>query len=243
MLKYLLTIRTRAQFLFRLSDAHTMLVWTVIPGVAGEFATAAFREGIDELQQLFGGETGTFVAMVKRLPWPVRVMLPAAGGLIAGACLLIARRRATKQAHAHYMEAVTIGDGMVPVWQSLWRSFSSLFTIASGGSIGREGSMVQLAALTASLVGRWDRFDPPRLRLFVACGAAAGITSAYNAPIAGAFFVTEIVLGSIAMESFGPIVVSLVVRTGVDREWRGDCQYAVGARTYHAAWDGLAVRF
>jgi CIC family chloride channel protein len=220
-LSFLLKLRTRAQTLFRLSDDHTMLVWAVIVGVAGAFATAAFREGIDELQRAFGGEPGNFVEMAKRLPWPVRVALPMTGGLVAGVCLLIARRRATKQAHADYMEAVTIGDGAVPVWQSLWRSLSSLFTIASGGSIGREGSMVQLAALSASLIGRWVHFDPPRLRLLVACGAAAGITSAYNAPIAGAFFVTEIVLGSIAMESFGPIVVASVVANITMREFAG----------------------
>jgi CIC family chloride channel protein len=81
--------------------------------------------------------------------------------------------------------------------------------------------MVQLAALVSSLVGRWVHFDPPRLRLLVACGAAAGITSAYNAPIAGAFFVTELVLGSMAMESFGPIVVSSVVANITMREFAG----------------------
>ncbi|TCK43786.1 CIC family chloride channel protein [Paraburkholderia sp. BL8N3] len=221
MLSFLLKLRTRAQTLFRLSEAHTMLLWAVIVGVAGAFATAAFREGIDELQRLLGGEAGSFVDMAARLPWPVRVALPTAGGLVAGACLVIARRRTSKQANADYMEAVTIGDGAVPLWQSLWRSLSSLFTIASGGSIGREGSMVQLAALSASVIGRWVHFDPPRLRLLVACGAAAGITSAYNAPIAGAFFVTEIVLGSIAMESFGPIVVSSVVANITMREFAG----------------------
>ncbi|SAL79840.1 voltage-gated ClC-type chloride channel ClcB [Caballeronia peredens] len=198
-----------------------MLVWAVVVGVAGAFATSAFREGIDLLQRLFGGEPGNFVEMAKSLPWPVRVALPTAGGLIAGLCLIIAKQRACKQTSTDYMEAATIGDGVVPVWQSMWRSISSLFTITSGGSIGREGSMVQLAALVASLIGRWVHFDPPRLRLLVACGAAAGITSAYNAPIAGAFFVTELVLGSMAMESFGPIVVSSVVANITMREFAG----------------------
>jgi CIC family chloride channel protein len=81
--------------------------------------------------------------------------------------------------------------------------------------------MVQLAALCASLIGRVVHFDPPRLKLLVACGAAAGITSAYSAPIAGAFFVTELVLGSIAMESFGPVVVASVVSNILMREFAG----------------------
>lgn len=73
--------------------------------------------------------------------------------------------------------------------------------------------MVQLAAVLASAVGRWRKFSPPQLRLLVACGASAGIASAYNAPIAGSFFVAEIILGTIAMESLGPLVVSAVVAT------------------------------
>ncbi len=220
-LSFLLKLRTRAQDLFRLSDAHTMLVWSVVVGVAGAFATIAFRMGIEMLQVAVSGHSGSFVQMARSLPWTVRIWLPAAGGLIAGFLLLVARRHADKCNHVDYMEAVAIGDGVVPVKLSLWRSVSSLFTIASGGSIGREGPMVQLAALAASLVGRWVHFDPPRLRLLVACGAAAGITSAYNAPIAGAFFVTEIVLGSIAMESFGPVLVAAVVANITMREFAG----------------------
>lgn len=226
MLSFLLKLRTRARELFRLSDAHTMLVWSVIVGVAGAFATVLFREGIAHLQILFTGSEGSFVEMARRLPWPMRIALPTAGGFVAGCILLMARRKSpgsagAKPIHTDYVEAVAIGDGVMPVGKSLWRSISSLFTIASGGSIGREGPMVQLAALAASLIGRWVHFDPARLRLLVACGAAAGITSAYNAPIAGAFFVTEIVLGSIVMESFGPIVVASVVANITMREFAG----------------------
>ncbi|MBP9911937.1 MAG: ClcB-like voltage-gated chloride channel protein, partial [Opitutaceae bacterium] len=93
---------------------------------------------------------------------------------------------------------------------SLVKSVSALFTIGSGGSVGREGPMVQLSAMLASLVGRWRQFSKPQLRLLVACGAAAGIASAYHAPIAGSFFVAEIILGTIAMESLGALVAASV---------------------------------
>jgi chloride channel protein, CIC family len=213
--------RTFVRRAIRLPGSYAMLLWAVVVGVAGALATAAFREGIDRLQELFGAEPGNVVEMAKHLSWQLRIALPAAGGVVAGTCLVIAQRRASKRSSADYMEAITIGDGVVPVWQSVWRSISSLFTIASGGSIGREGSMVQLAALCASVVGRWVRFDPARLRLLVACGAAAGITSAYSAPIAGAVFVTELVLGSMAMESLGPIIVSSVAANITMREFAG----------------------
>ena len=216
----LLRYRVRIQRQLRFSDSHSMLLWAAVVGLLGALTTALFRECIYGLQVLLSGQGGSFVAMAKSLPWYMRVLLPTMGGLLAGMILVWAKRVPTA-ATSDYMEAVTIGDGYIPVRQSVLRSLSSLATIASGGSIGREGSMVQLAALVASLVGRFTHFSPTRLRLLVACGAAAGITSAYNAPIAGAFFVTEIVLGAIAMESFGPVVVASVVANITMRELPG----------------------
>ncbi|AMP00686.1 voltage gated chloride channel family protein [Collimonas arenae] len=206
--------------MFGFSESNSMLLWAAVVGFLGALATILFRECIYGMQMLLTGHSGSFVAMAKSLPWWWRLLLPAAGGVVAGAILLLAKR-VPAAATSDYMEAVAIGDGNIPVRQSLLRSLSSLATIVSGGSIGREGSMVQLSALAASLVGRITHFSPARLRLLVACGAAAGITSAYNAPIAGAFFVTEIVLGAIVMESFGPVVVASVVANITMRELPG----------------------
>lgn len=208
----LLKTRLRAVRAMRLDDSQVNLVWAVIVGVVGALATLVFRELIRFLELRLGGagDDPSLVAIARGLPWYWRLALPAAGGLAAGLVLLLAHRFGDQHG-ADYMETIAIGEGRVPVLDSLLRSVSSLATIVSGGSIGREGSMVQLAALGASIVGRLRHFDPERLRLLVACGAAAGITSAYNAPIAGAFFVTEIVIGgSMDMRRFGPLVVSAV---------------------------------
>ncbi len=75
-LSFLLKLRTRAQDLFRLSDAHTMLIWSVIVGVAGAFATVACREGIALLQRAISGNDGGIVEMAQRLPWTVRSGCP-----------------------------------------------------------------------------------------------------------------------------------------------------------------------
>jgi CIC family chloride channel protein len=203
------------------SDSHAMLLWAALAGVVGASATIGFREGISALQWLMVGRSASLVDIARSLEWPLRVAIPTLGGVVAGLLLAWARRTDTGAARPDYMEAIAIGDGRIPVRQSLLRSLSSMCTIASGGSIGREGSMIQLAALCSSLTGQWLRFDPARLRLLVACGAAAGITSAYNAPIAGAVFVTEIVLGSIAMHSFGPILVASVTANIMMRELAG----------------------
>jgi CIC family chloride channel protein len=204
----------------RFSDAHSMLLWAGLVGFVGALATIAFRDSLAGMQLLLVGHSISLVEMAKTLSWQMRVILPCAGGIIAGVFLVVAKRYMT-DSPPDYMEAIMVGNGWISVRQTLLRSLSSLSTIASGGSIGREGSMVQLAAMCASVIGRVTKFESARLRLLVACGAAAGITSAYNAPIASAFFVTEIVLGTIAMDSLGPIMIASVVANITMREFPG----------------------
>lgn len=191
-------------------DGYILLLWAAFAGVTGALVTMLFRLGIGGLQWLVERRSLSVVELAQSLPWYIRIGLPALGGLAAGGILVLARFY-SKGAPSDYMESIAFGEGRVPVRHTLLRSLSSLVTIASGGSIGREGSMVQLAAMCASIIGQIARFRPDRLRLLVACGAAAGITSAYNAPIAGAFFIAEIVLGVIDMESFGPLVVASIM--------------------------------
>ncbi|HUH60695.1 MAG TPA: ClcB-like voltage-gated chloride channel protein [Candidimonas sp.] len=190
-----------------LSDLPAMLCLAVLVGVLGAFATIAFHEGMRLIQHLATGRSGSIVGVTQSLPWYGRLLFPTLGGAVAGTLLWLAARTPAG-ANSDYMEAVAIGDGRLPIRQGLLRSLSSLCTVASGGSIGREGAMVHLAALGASAIGRFGYFSTARLRLLVACGAAAGVASAYGAPIAGALFVAEIVLGAMTMQSFGPLLVA-----------------------------------
>lgn len=190
------------QRVLRRSEAHQMLLYATAVGVLGALATVVFRDSLALVQHVLVGQSGWLEDMT--LPWQTRILLPTFGGIVAG-CLLVLAKRVATGVTSEYMEAVAVGDGDVSVKQTILRSLSSFCSIVSGGSIGREGAMVQLAAMCASAFGRTIKFESSRLRLLVACGAAAGLAAAYNAPIAGAFFVSEIVLGSIAMYSFGPV--------------------------------------
>jgi CIC family chloride channel protein len=193
------------------TEWQVTLLWAALAGFLGAMSSLLFSvlgEGIHEL--LTGHHSGV-VETMRLLPWWGCILVPAVGGLLAGLTLLFGKRIARGQSSTDYMEAIVIGSGRVPVRASLVKSVAALFSIGSGGSIGREGPMVQIAAVLASLIGRWRKFSPPQLRLLVACGASAGIASAYNAPIAGSFFVAEIILGTIAMESLGPLAISAVV--------------------------------
>ncbi|MBL8863138.1 MAG: ClcB-like voltage-gated chloride channel protein [Planctomycetes bacterium] len=206
---------------FRPGETEVTLFWAALVGVAGGLAAPAFRLAIGGVQFALTGSTLTLAETAATLaPWQ-RILVPAAGGLLAGLVLFLGVRFAGGKRSADYMEAVTLGDGVIRTRPTLIRIVSSVFSIGSGGSIGREGPQVQLAALLASSIGRFAKLPRPRLRLLVACGAAAGIASAYNAPIGGALFVAEIVLGTIAMQTFGPLILSSVMATVVARIFLG----------------------
>jgi CIC family chloride channel protein len=194
-------------------DVQITLAWAALVGLLAALAAAAFRAVLAGLQQLLWGHAFDLALVGGAAQAWQRVLVPAAGGLIAGLVLQWGRRLSKDESAPEYLEAVALGEGTIPVRPSLVKCVSALFTIASGGSIGREGVLVQFAAMLSSWVGRFAELSRPRLELMVACGAAAGIASAYNAPLAGALFVSEIALASIAMETLGPLVLASVIAT------------------------------
>jgi chloride channel protein, CIC family len=196
--------------LFGHQDLAGVIFWAALVGFCGAVASVAFREAIRLLELRFTGQSEGLVSGATHLVWWRRALVPALGGVLAGSVLHFMGRTLRDARTVDYMEAVLVGDGRIGLRATLLRSLSSLLSIASGGSIGREGAMVQLAAMLGSRLGMLAHTPVPRLRLMVACGGAAGIAAAYNAPISGALFISEIVLGSTAMESFGPLVVASV---------------------------------
>ncbi|MDE2604532.1 MAG: ClcB-like voltage-gated chloride channel protein [Burkholderiales bacterium] len=194
----------------RPSDWQRTLAWAALIGVAGALATLGFRGFLITAEYLLYGTTSGLVQSASSLAWWQRLAAPALGGVLAGAVLLVARRTTPHTPHGDYMEAVVLGRGELSAGSSLLRALSSACSVASGGAIGREGPMVQLAALTGSLFADWRQLPVPRRRLLVACGAAAGLTTAYGTPIAGALFIAEIVLQSLATETLAPLLITSV---------------------------------
>ena len=217
-LKFWVWFRERSQP----SELQVTLLWAGIVGFCGALCSIAFRLAVGTIHKLLTGSPAPHLAesFAHLSPWQ-RIVVPTIGGLVAGAILQFGMRWYGQLTTTDYMEAVVLGDGRISTRRSLVKCLSALFSIASGGSIGREGPLVQLSSLVASLAGRLQKWSAPRLRLLVGCGAAAGIASAYNAPIAGALFVAEIVLGSVAMEIFGPLVFSSVIATLTVRGFLG----------------------
>jgi len=207
---------------FRFRDPNTQFVaLALLVGILGAMGAVLFRALTRQLTYLVTGHDDIVGAAQSLTPvWCV--VLPAAGGLIGG---FIARRfvrTGGTMGIAQIMEVVAVGRRTVKFRQSAARTASSLVVISSGGSEGREGPIIQMAAACASVVARLVKVSPERAQILVACGMAAGVAGAYNAPISATLFVIELIVGSFSMSLFGPVVVSAVVSSVITRAILGD---------------------
>src|SRR5580658_1996907 len=143
----------------------------------------------------------------------------ASGVGLLGGVLHWGLRLIGQQGSTNLLEVVVAGDGRLPFRSGIVRAISSLVSIGTGASIGREGGITQLSATAASKWGQLAKWPPYRLRLLVACGAAAGIAGAYNAPITGAVFAAHIVLGNFSMNLFAPLLCASVVSSMLSRSF------------------------
>lgn len=145
--------------------------------------------------------------------WPIWLLpvIPMAGALTTG--LLVHFFAADARGHGvpQVINAVVKRRGVIPVRVGAVKVVASIATVGSGGSGGAEGPIVQTGATIGSAVGRLARVAREHQTTFVGCGAAAGIASVFNAPIAGVFFVLEVILRDFSLRTFTPIVVASVM--------------------------------
>jgi len=212
-------LQLREHFILREETLHLILAGVV--GVIGGLVNLVYFHGIEVSKLFFLRQPGDLVAVAEMMqPWE-RVLIPAVGGLVAGLVLHWGLRFIGRQGSTNILEVVVAGDGRLPLRSGLVKAISSLVSIGTGASIGREGGITQLAATLASKLGQIAYWPPYRLRLLVGCGAASGIAAAYNAPISGAVFASMIVLGNVSMNLFAPLVFSSVIAAMVSRSFFG----------------------
>lgn len=191
----------------------TTLLIAIPVGFAASLVTLAFRGIIELINQLLFGSSSEITEAMHVWPWILWPLLVGAGGLLAGFFLRYAVNIEQQQTlKTDYLEVINARLDAVPTKTSLFRALSSIASIGSGASIGKEGPMVQLSALCGSLIGK---FLPASLNLknsdVVAMAAAAGLSSVYHAPLASAIFVAEIAFGISALQRLIPLIISSAV--------------------------------
>ena len=188
-----------------------------VVGVAGGLCAIGFQRLTDLLRVgafgVFGIASKSMLESAQQLlPWQA-LLLPAIGAGVAAVLLFVVFRRKGSYGIANIMEAVSLRRGDIQVPDVVGRSLATAAVIATGGSTGREGPIIHIGSAIASWLGRAVRLSPREIAVLTACGAAAGMAGAYNAPIGAAMFVMEVILGSFVMETFAPVIVASVFPT------------------------------
>ena len=150
------------------------------------------------------------------------LIIPAIGGLIVGPLVYFFAREAKGHGVPEVMEAVALRGGRIRPIVAVVKSLASAISIGSGGSVGREGPIVQIGSALGSSLGQKLGLSDDRIRNLVACGAAGGIAATFNAPIAGVVFALEIILGEFSVKYFSSVVVSAVTASVIGRAVFGD---------------------
>ncbi len=152
----------------------------------------------------------------RTLPGWARVLTPAVGGLLAG-FLVTRASRSEGDGVSQVMEAVVFGRSKLSLRSTAWKALGSWIAIGSGGSIGREGPLVQFGGSLGNYVARVSGLGRDSSRVLVAAGTAAGFAAAYNTPFAAALFVLEVVTGVVVLDAMLPVMVAVALATLISR--------------------------
>lgn len=201
------------------SEESVLLVTALAVGISTGLGAVAFVWLLDAFQWLFLDWLRTGLeARVGRLGL---VAIPALGGLVAGPLIVRFAREAKGHGVPEVMQAIALRGGRIAPQVVVVKAVASAACIGSGGSAGREGPIVQIGSAIGSVLGQALRFSDARIRNLVACGSAAGIAAVFNAPIAGAMFAMEVILGEFTTRYFGTVVVAAVAASIVAHRFLG----------------------
>ncbi|PQO23717.1 voltage-gated chloride channel [Rhodobacteraceae bacterium WD3A24] len=208
-------------------------------GFAAGIAALFFRTGINGLQAELYGVTSVMSAHeAGRLPWYLVVSLPVAGGLVVGLILYWFTPEGRARGVAEVIEGAALNNGRVEKRAGLASAAASLITLSSGGSGGREGPVVHLAAVISTWLTERIGADRVTGRDLLGCAVAAAVSASFNAPIAGTIFALEVVLRHYAIHAFAPIAIAAVAGTVVTRlEFGNVTEYTLppeSALAFHA---------
>lgn len=215
-------IKERLHYIFHLSETQILISLSIIVGLSTSIGALAFIKLIEYFHEVFfGWSLQVMTDLVGSFNYYIP-LIPMAGGLLVGPIVYKFASEARGHGVPEVMLAVARKGGIIRPRVALAKSLASAICIGSGGSAGREGPIVQIGSAIGSSVGQLFKMSSSRVRILVGCGAAAGISAVFNAPIAGVIFSLEIILGDFAIKTFSPVLISSVVASVVTRTFLGD---------------------
>jgi len=224
------------------SQTHVLIVLSVFVGLATSLGALGFITLIKYFNHLFFGMTDQFLTeAIGSKGFNIKYwlpLIPLLGGLLVGPIVYKFANEAKGHGVPEVMNAVARMGGIIRPRVAAAKTIASAICIGSGGSAGREGPIVQIGSAIGSTIGQWFRMSGDRVKILVGCGAAAGISSVFNAPIAGVIFSLEIILGDYAITTFSPVIISSVVASVVTRSVMGNHPaFDVPSYSLVSAWE------
>jgi len=205
------------------NDQLILSVLAVVVGVAAAFGTILIRLGITYLETvLFDTGGGSIVQKAAELPWWQVLLIPTVGGVLIGLFIYFVIPGRRPQGIANVIEASALRGGRMSLRAGIGAAVASSASIGVGASVGREGPAVHLGATLGAWIAEKLHLTRSLSRALLGCGAAAAVAASFNAPIAGALFAHEVVVGHFALSAFAPIVIASVVGTVISRIFFGD---------------------
>lgn len=203
----------------QLPETLVLMATAILVGLGAGIGAIIFRWLIDQVHRISYEGLGNLFPFLGEY---VLIVAPALGGLIVGPLVYFFAREAKGHGVPEVMEAVALRGGRIRPIVVVIKSLASSISIGSGGSVGREGPIVQIGSALGSTLGQVLNMSDERIRNLVACGAAGGIAATFNAPIAGVIFALEVILGEFSTHYFAMVVVSSVTASVVGRIAFGD---------------------
>ena len=193
-------------------------------GVAAGTAAVLFRLAITLLQSSVYGtdDIRRLHSFAEGLAWYQVLIIPIVGGLVVGLLLDRFTDNGRVRSVAEVIEGAALYEGRVEVRRGVVSAIASWITLSTGGSSGREGPVVHIAAVLSTVVCRWIRADGITGRDLLGCAVAAAVSASFNAPLAGSLFALEVVLRHFAVHAFAPIVIASVAGAVINRLAFGD---------------------
>lgn len=219
-MKILDYFRQKIKYYFGKYEEMTLIAVAFIIGIAAGLGNIVFRFLISFFQELFFGiKSEVMLYGLQTTPiWKI-ILVPAFGGLIVG---LITKYFKDSRGHVHdIIKAISLNRVISP-FTAVLKTITSAITLGSGGSAGRESPILSIGAAIGSGIGQFFKFSSGRLSKATACGASGGLAATFNAPMAGAMFSAEVLMGDFGLKTFSPVIIASVAATVVSRAYFGD---------------------